>query len=271
MAETKATPNYPIQSVSRTLSLLLRLRDQPTLSVSEASDYLGVSRSTAHRSLAMLVQHDFVRQDSRTKLYEAGPALLQVGLAAVSRLDIRSVAQPYMHALAEKTHETVHLVMLSERDVLFLDGVESDHAVRNGLRIGAMVPAHTTAAGKCILAALPPQRLRALYPDDELETLTGKTINTFEQLEKELAVVRERGYATNDEESEEGLRAVAASVADEKTVLRVMPALTVGGPRDRMTPERIEEVGGIVVKYASMLRDELILGEQQPQAEDAAR
>src|SRR6266571_1176414 len=103
MADSRTVPNYPIQSVSRALSLLLRLRDQPTLSVSEASDFLGVSRSTAHRSLAMLVQHDFVRQDSRTKLYVVGPALLQIGLAAVSRLDIRTVAQPYLHTLARLT------------------------------------------------------------------------------------------------------------------------------------------------------------------------
>ena len=269
MAEKRAMPNYPIQSVSRALSLLLRLRDQPTLSVSEASDYLGVSRSTAHRSLAMLVQHDFVRQDARTKLYEAGPALLQIGLAAVSRLDIRSVAQPYLHTLAELTHETVHLVMLSGHDVLFLDGVESDRAVRNGLRIGSMVPAHTTAAGKCVLATLSSQRLRALYPDDELETLTGRSIRTFADLERELAAVRGRGYATNDEESESGLRAVAASVSDGTAVLRVMPALTIGGPMDRMTPERMEELGGIVVRHASMLRDELMRGERHEPAQPA--
>jgi IclR family acetate operon transcriptional repressor len=263
MTDSRSVPNYPIQSVSRTLSLLLRLRDQPTLSVSEASEFLGVSRSTAHRSLAMLVQHDFVRQDSRTKLYEAGPALLQIGLAAVSRLDIRSVAQPYLHKLAEVTRETAHLVVLSGRNVLFLDGVESDRAVRSGLRIGVMVPAHTTAAGKSILASLSSRRLHALYPDDELEGLTGKSLRTFEDLEKTLARVREVGYATNLEESEDGLHAVAASVTDGSSILRMMPALTVGGPKDRLTSQGVEELGSVLVQYASMLRDELIHGESR--------
>jgi IclR family acetate operon transcriptional repressor len=262
MGDIKSAANYPIHSVSRALSLLLRLRDQPTLSVSEASEYLAVSRSTAHRSLAMLVQHDFVRQDSRTKLYEAGPALLQIGLAAVSRLDIRAVAQPYLHRLAQLTRETAHLVMLSERDVLFLDGVESDRAVRNGLRIGFMVPAHTTAAGKSILASLPSKRLRALYPDDQLDGLTDKSLRTFEDLEAALTKVRELGYATSDEESEDGLRAVAASIADKASVLRVLPALTVGGPKDRFTPQRMAELGSIVAHHASQLRDELVLGER---------
>ncbi|WP_432842470.1 IclR family transcriptional regulator [Dactylosporangium sp. CA-092794] len=255
-------PNYPIQSVSRALSLLLRLRTQPTLSVSEASDYLGVSRSTAHRSLAMLLQHDFVRQDTRTKLYEAGPALLQIGLAAVARLDVRTIAQPYVHKLAELTRETVHLVMLSGRDVLFLDGVESNRAVRSGLRIGVMVPAHTTAGGKSILATLAPDRLRALYPGGHLDVVNERSINSLEDLERDLALVRQRGYATNDEESEDGLRAVAASVTDGNRILRVMPALTVGGPKDRFTPERIEEIGQIVIRYSGLLRDELIHGDR---------
>ena len=269
MKDAKSSvPNYPIQSVSRALSLLIRLRDYPTLSVSEASEYLDVSRSTAHRSLAMLAQHDFVRQDSRTKLYEAGPALLQIGLAAVSRLDIRTVAQPYLHKLSEVTGETVHLVMLTGRDVLFLDGVESNRAVRNGLRIGALVPAHTTAGGKSILATLPPRRLRALYPEDNLEVLTDTTLRRFEDLERALERIREVGYATNNQESEDGLCAAAASVTDGSSLLRVMPALTVAGPRDRLSPERMEELGGVVAEYAVQLRNELVLGAQDEPGTD---
>lgn len=260
MTDNKSVPTYPIQSVSRALALLLRFREHPTLSVLEASEFLSVSRSTAHRSLAMLVQHDFVRQDSRTKLYEAGPALLQIGLAAVSRLDIRAVARPYLHTLAEATGETVHLVMLTGRDVLFVDGVESHRAVRYGLRIGVVAPAHATAAGKSILASLSKQRLRALYPDDRLDVMTDNSLRTFEDLEHALATIREVGYATNYEESEEGLRAVAASVTDGASVLRVLPAFTVAGPKDRLTPQRMDELGGVVAKHAAMLRDELLHG-----------
>jgi DNA-binding IclR family transcriptional regulator len=209
----------------------------------------------------MLAQHDFVRQDPRTKLYEAGPALLQIGLAAVSRLDIRSVAQPYLHQLTELTGETVHLVMLTGSDVLFLDGVESNRAVRNGLRIGAMVPAHTTAGGKSILATLKPRRLRALYPEDTLPVLTDTSIGSFAELEKALEEIREVGYATNNQESEDGLCAVAASVTDGESLLRVLPALTVAGPRDRMSsPERLAEIGALVSDHAIKLRDELVRG-----------
>ena len=254
------TANYPIQSVARALSLLQRLRDHPTLSVSEAGEYLGVSRSTAHRLLAMLQQHDFVRQDSRTKLYDAGPALLQIGLAAVSRLDIRTIAQPYLHRLAEVTGETVHLVVLTGRDVMFLDGVESSRGVRSGLRIGVVVPAHTTASGKSILASLSPKRLRALYPEEQLPTINDKSLSTFTELERSLPGIRERGYAINDEESEEGLRAVAASVADESGILRTLPALTVAGPKDRFPLSRLAETGCIVKEYASRLSQELLKG-----------
>ncbi len=254
------TANYPIQSVSRALSLLRRLQDHPTLSVSEASDYLGVSRSTAHRLLAMLQQDDFVRQDSRTKLYDAGPALLQIGLAAVSRLDIRTIAQPYLHRLAEVTGETVHLVMLTGSDVMFLDGIESNRGVRSGLRIGVVAPAHTTASGKSILASLSAKRLRALYPDEQLTTINHKSLRTFAELERTLPEIRERGYAMNDEESEEGLRAVGASVTDQSGVLRILPALTVAGPKERFPLSRLAETGRVVNAYASRLSQELLEG-----------
>lgn len=255
------TANYPIQSVSRALTLLLRFRDQPTLSVSEASEYLSVSRSTAHRSLAMLLQHGFVKQDSRTKLYEAGPALLQIGLAAVSQIDARAVAQPYLRQLVKLTQETAHLVVLSGSDVLFLDGVESTRAVRSGLRVGVSVPAHTTASGKAILATLPTGQLRSLYPSEQLATLTARTLRTYAELDAELDKARERGYAVNDEESEEGLRAVAASVTDGSPLLRVLPALTVAGPKERLTPDRIPEIGEIVHEQALAMRDSVLRGE----------
>jgi DNA-binding IclR family transcriptional regulator len=261
MADTQGLPNYPIQSVSRALTLLELLRDRETLSVSEASEYLGVSRSTAHRSLAMLMQHGFVRQDQRTKLYEAGPALLQIGLAAVSRLDIRATAQPYLHKLAEMTQETVHLVILYGRDVLFVDGIESTRAVRFGLRIGLLAPAHATAGGKSILSVLSKRELRALYPDDQIEAMTDNTLRTFDDLERALEHVREVGYATNFEESEDGLRAVGATIADVTNLLRVLPAFTVAGPKDRLTPERVEALGSILSHQATLLRKELMHGE----------
>jgi IclR family transcriptional regulator, acetate operon repressor len=262
MVDASGAPNYPIQSVSRALTLLEFLRDHATLSVSEASEHLGVSRSTAHRSLAMLIQHGFVRQDPRTKMYEAGPALLQIGLAAVSRLDIRTTAQPYLAKLAELTRETVHLVILYGRDVLFLDGVESTRAVRFGLRIGLLAPAHNTAGGKSILSVLSSRQLRALYPEDRLEPMTDNSLPTFNDLERDLTHVRDVGYATNFEESEDGLRAVGASIADGSNLLRVLPAFTVAGPKDRFTSERMEELGSIVIRQAAMLRKELMQGEQ---------
>lgn len=250
----------PLHSVSRTLTLLLRFRDHPAVTVSEASDYLSVSPSTAHRTLAMLVQHDFVRQDKRTKLYEAGPALLQVGLAAVANLDVRTVARPYVKELATLTGETVHLVMLHNTDVLFLDGMESNKAVRSGLRIGVLAPAHTTAGGKAILASLPQDYIKSLYPNSSLKERTTKSLTTFEQLESDLKEVRRRGWAMNDEESEDGLRAVAASVTRGVPLARVHVALTVAGPKDRLDPVRMTEIGGMVMRQAVALHDQLASG-----------
>src|SRR5215475_12021196 len=76
-------PAYPIASVDKALRLLMLFREQTTVRLSEASAHLGVAHSTAHRLLAMLAYHGFVRQERDTKAYVAGPALIEVGLAVV--------------------------------------------------------------------------------------------------------------------------------------------------------------------------------------------
>src|SRR6185312_16390664 len=89
-------PAYPIESVDRALSLILAFEDSESITVTEASKFLGVSRSTAFRLLNVLEFREFVRQDPRTKIFHTGPALLRVGLSAVQRSDIRTTIRPLL-------------------------------------------------------------------------------------------------------------------------------------------------------------------------------
>ncbi|MFG1708823.1 IclR family transcriptional regulator [Nonomuraea sp. M3C6] len=201
-------------SVDNALRLLALIGEQQTVRVSEAADRLGVARSTAHRLLSALRRHGFVLQDKPNGVYRPGPVLNEIGLAAIGRIDIRSVARPVLEELSEQTRETVSLSLIEGRNVRFVDCVESPRTVRVGDRTGVVMPAHCTAAGKAILAALSTMELDRRYQDRILVTRTPNSISTWERLEKELALVRRHGYALNEEEGEEGVCAVAVAVRD---------------------------------------------------------
>jgi DNA-binding IclR family transcriptional regulator len=241
-------PAYPITSVDNALRLLVLFRSQPRVRLSEASEHLGVALSTAHRLMAMLAYHGFVQQDRDTRAYVAGPALVEIGLAAVRQLDIRMHARPVLEGLAADLGETVHLAVLEGSSVRYLDAVESPHALRVAARTGSALAANCTASGKALLAALPDGEIAALFPDDaSLVKLTAKSITKRNGLLKELRTARERGFALNREESEEGVASVGVPVPGPRNVPAA--ALVVSAPVSRMTDETARAIG-------ARLRDE---------------
>lgn len=205
-------PAYPIESVDNALRLLLMFREQPTVGVSEAGRALGVARSTAHRLLSTLEYHGFVTKDQKSRAYRPGAALVEFGLAVVRDMDLRSVARPMIEALSAELDETVHLAVLVDTDVLFIDAIEGTGAVRVGSRVGERIPAHLTSLGKAILAAMPRERVLALYPDDELPGRTPNSIVRRDDLLAELDRVAADGYATNAGESETDVGAVGMAI-----------------------------------------------------------
>ena len=241
----RSAPKYPIESVDNALRLLLVLRQTPLLSVQQASAELGVAPSTAHRILAMLQHRGFVEQDPGTRGYRMGPALTEVGLSALRELDIRRAARPHLERLVAELDETAHLTVLRGTSVLFIDGVESARILRAGERVGHSLPAHATASGNVMLAALPDETLLELYPYERLERVTKRTVTSRRTLLRRLAEVRERGYAVNDGETEDDVVAVAAAIHAGDGASR--GAITVAGPATRFDPE-------VVLRAASMVR-----------------
>jgi IclR family acetate operon transcriptional repressor len=259
----KTSPAYPIASVDNALRLLLMFKDRQQVRLSDAGEYLGVAHSTAHRLLAMLAYHDFVRQERGQRTYVAGPALVEIGLAVVRNMDVRTRARPILEELAAQFGETVHLSRLEDGSVLYLDAVESQRALRVAARTGNMLPAHCTASGKALLAHLPDDQLRELYPPRRaLPTLTSRSIQKRSDLERELLQVRELGYATNDEESEDGVTSVAAAVLDARG--STFASLSVSVPVSRMTDQRRDQVIAAVRDAARRLSEAFRGGMRKP-------
>lgn len=223
--DQRDAPSYPISSVDNALRLLQLFSRREPVRVSDAARELGVADSTAHRLMQMLRYHDYVRQDNRSKAYLPGPELVRIGLAVVASSDLRSVARTWIERLVSEIEETVHLVELQGADVVFLDSVETQRSLRIGARTGQRLPAHVTAAGKVLLAALSPAEIDRTLPN----SLSGaRRVDLLDGL----PAVREQGYAWNFGESEPDVHAVAVPIVDGLGMTRA--ALSVSAPPSRL-------------------------------------
>lgn len=252
--ESGVSTAYPIGSVGNALQVLLMLQTSSALRVSDVSTDLGIARSSAHRTLALLQQFDFVEQDLSTRTYRRGPALVEIGLAAVNQLPVRRAAYQLIRNLRDVTGETTELCVLDGRDVVVADVAEGLLPLRVVDELGDRMPAHLTAAGKAILAALPPADVFALFPEEDLETATDRSIDNRALLETHLDSVRELGYATNLGETGTEYVGVAAAIVDGSGSVRgavtlALPWARAGdgfathlGPQARRTAESVGAV-----------------------------
>lgn len=248
-------PQYPIESVDNALKLLLLLGERPEIRLTDATRYLGVASSTAHRVLAMLAYRGFVRQDPVSKVYQPGPALTGVAFAIFGRLDVPRVAAPILRALGDRLRETVHVGLLDGANVRFIAAVEGPVAVRVASRLGRSMPAHCTSTGKAMLAQLPDAELHQLLPVEELERVTAHSIGSKAKLVEQLSVIRDRGYATNREESEEGVASVSVSIPARAPGLRL--ALNVAAPVHRLAESDYPAAAAALASAATEIGDQL--------------
>lgn len=237
---TGKQPAHPIGSVENALRLLVMLRDRPSIRVSDAGTELGVARSTAHRLLAMLLAYRLLEQDPQSRAYRAGPALVELGLAALRRDNVLTTLHPFVEELSERVGETTHLVVLDGEDCRFMDSVESHQNLRTTTRIGILYPAYYTSAGRALLADLDEAALRRRYPRRRLPRVNDRLPTTRDELFEELALIRERGYATGFGLVEVGIHAVAMVQRNSRGA--VVAAMAITAPEQRLPESRVPEL-----------------------------
>lgn len=245
----KKEPAYPVGAVGNALRLLLLLTEHGELRVTEAADSLKVAPSTAHRLLAMLVHHGFATQDAR-RVYLPGPQLCRMTAAGDPPPDLVTAVRPRLEQLSRSLGETIHLIVLEGSGARFLDGVESSHRRRVGSRIGLLLPAHVTAGGKAQLAELPEDELHALYWRGVPGTNWASPVG-YQTLRRELAAIRRRGYATNREESRQGISAVGTCIRDRAG--RVVGSIAVASPTSRCPQLRLAELAEAIIPVAERI------------------
>jgi DNA-binding IclR family transcriptional regulator len=222
-AETRTS-----QSVERAFALLDRVAAAGSKGLTLAELAAPVAKSTTHRYVATLLALGALHRDAAGHL-RPGTRLVALAGAFLKDDDLRQVAAPLLEDLVALTGETAHLGVPVDSSMVYIEKVESPHSVRLVSQVGARVPMHCSAMGKALLAHLGEAEAAALLAGP-LERRTPNTL-VGEALREELRLVRERGYAIDDEENEIGVRCVAAPVLADGD--EPVGAVSVSGPAAR--------------------------------------
>lgn len=239
--------------------------DHQELSVSEIGAKTGLHRSTAHRILMALEYNDLIKQNPSTGKYHLGIKLFKLGHQAVSQLNLREICRPFLSRLMNDTKETIHLAVLDDDQVLYLDKVEGPHALRMPSRVGRYIPTYCTSLGKAMLSCLDDQEVKSILRRQTLKPHTENTVKNINQLLADLRSVRKRGYAVDNEEIEIGLRCVGAPLRDYTGGM--VGAISVAAPSARLSEKNTPVIGRMVIAIAAGISQKL--GFEKPKTAQA--
>src|SRR6266498_3380579 len=218
-----------VQSVTRAVRALELIAEEGELGVTDLGRGLGVHKATASRLAATLAAGGLIERDPVTDRYRLGLGLIRLVGAAMASIDLVRTAHPVLEELADRTHETVNIGVLSGGGVVYVDQVSSAHLVATTNWVGRRTPLHGSSSGKVFLAHM---------PEPERQRILGRPLEE----------VRVCGYATIQDELEEGLNAVAAPVWRSGGDL--VAALSVSGPSFRVRSIDLPRLGRLTVDAA---------------------
>lgn len=210
MSETKGS----LLTVQRALDVIEVIASSKSMGVTELASELALPKANVYRLLNTLRIRGYVAQDRRNGKYSLGLRCFELCTLAISNLDLRAKASPYLHHLNEATKETIHLAIYDEGgEIIYIEKVESPLPVAPKSRVGLRAPAFCVATGRALLAYQPLTEIEAVL-ERPLPQFTPHTINDPHELRTLLEEVRTNGYATNQSNWREGVCGIAAPVRD---------------------------------------------------------
>ncbi|MQA06015.1 MAG: helix-turn-helix domain-containing protein [Streptosporangiales bacterium] len=245
------------QSVERSAAVLAAFLDggvggRAELRVADVARTVGLGVSTTSRLLATLESVEFVQRDPVSQLYRLGPALITLGGAAINQDPVYREARPIAQQLAARHGFGVNVAVCRGDKVFYLLNVEGPAAGKSYTLMGQSNPLHATGMGKCLLLDLTAAERRELLPEAQLRGFTPKTLTTHAALDDELAVVRQRSYATELEELAPGRACVAAAIYGRDS--QIVAAISVSGPLSVLDlAAREAELAQLVIESADRI------------------
>jgi IclR family KDG regulon transcriptional repressor len=257
-----------IQSIERAFAILEEIaRQREGASLAEISRRLGLHSSTTFHLVQTMVALGYVRQMPESKRYRPGRALFALASACLDEIELARLAIPVLESLSAATGETAHFAIRSGKNILVIAKTPGSGAFQLAERVGVARPAHCTALGKVLLAALHPEAFERYLSRTELQRFTPKTITEPDLLRQEIARIRHDGIAFDDGEFEPELRCIAAPVQDFTAA--VIGAIGISGPLWRFSLPVIARHTEAVRAAARRLSEDM--GVPQPDADDRLR
>lgn len=200
--------------------------------LADISNDLDINKSTLHGILQSLVYCGLLAQDSDTTLYSLGLKTYEFGKIYEKSFSLADIARPGMQTLNDEFGENVHLSIESGYEVLYIDCIQSRHAVRTASSVGGTDPLYSTSAGKIILAYADDDYIDAYIKQCDFKALTPNTLTNALELVRQAQLARTQGYAIDNEEVEIGLRCISAPILGAGGKLQGV--ISVSGPTSRM-------------------------------------
>jgi IclR family transcriptional regulator, KDG regulon repressor len=241
------------KSLQKALRILVYMGEQaPEAGVTELASELGLTKATVHRLLNAMERFDLIERNAESERYRLGLKLHQLGTRAVESRTLRTEAHRLLVEMSRRSRETVSLATPAPGGVICLDRLDSLHTIITVCTpIGAMFPAHCTAAGKAILAYLTEEEIQEIVRRNGLRPYTPFTITQMAALKENLRLIRRRGYAVDHQELERGLSGVAAPVLSPHE--RVIAAVGIAGPTLRFRGKELEQKVALVTEIGARL------------------
>ena len=204
--------------------------------MTQAAERAGLTRAVARRYLFTLEALGYVVFHDGE--YQLTPRVLDFGFTYLATTGISDVARPFMERIVATLRESCSVGVLDGTDVVYIARVTADRIMTTNLTVGSRLPAHATSMGKVLLAFSTPERLAAYFADSELRKLTERTLDDESALRTVLDGVRRQGYATNDEESEIGVRTISVPIYDRTS--QVAAAMNLSGHASRVSMRELK-------------------------------
>ncbi|RAK12580.1 IclR family transcriptional regulator [Halanaerobium saccharolyticum] len=256
MVKKKQTDNL-VQSLLRAIDILnLVSQSKEGLNVTQISEALNLHKSTVYRLLNTLQYKNYVKKD-KYKNYKTGKKIIELGNKALNDIDLRNEAKPYLMELGNITKETVHLGIIEDYEIVYIDKVESSHTIRMHSSIGKGNPLYCTGVGKALLAFSSDKYIEDFIKNNELKRFTPNTITEKSELRDHLKKIQKQGYAVDNMEHEDNIRCVATPIFDHKK--NVIAAISISGPVQRITLEKVKEYAELAIEFSQKISRSLFI------------